>query len=166
MEKTWIKMLVRIQDEQRLCSAQNFPDGRTIDPLEGVIDKVGELAHARVKGRHGIRHTPAQCDAMERDAVGHVGIYLLDLATRVHIHIGGCVGRARQRGRSHRDSGHSSDQAFALLSLSVGTLAYEFHFADDVTAMTEAIGNVLGVLAYYAWARGMDLAGIMDETWD
>ena len=56
---------------------RNFPTSNADQQLLGVVEEVGELAHANLKSKQGIRGTPEMHVAAEEDAVGDILIYLL-----------------------------------------------------------------------------------------
>lgn len=76
--------LRRIQEEQRAWSHHNFGDQPSWKPLLGVVEEVGELAHAHLKRAQQIRtgedHTTATSDA-----VGDIMIFLMDFCSSVRI---------------------------------------------------------------------------------
>jgi NTP pyrophosphatase (non-canonical NTP hydrolase) len=76
--------LGKIQGEVTEWATKNFsstPGGRrSWQPLLGVFEEIGELAHAFLKRTQGIRGTPAEHNAAIRDAIGDLVIYLLDFA--------------------------------------------------------------------------------------
>lgn len=55
---------------------RNFPNDDAGRQLLGVVEEVGELAHAHLKGQQGIRHTPAEIREMKVDAVADIVIFL------------------------------------------------------------------------------------------
>lgn len=55
---------------------RNFPNDDASRQLLGVVEEVGELAHAHLKGQQGIRHTPEEIRAMKVDAVADIVIFL------------------------------------------------------------------------------------------
>lgn len=72
---------------QRECSvwqAKNFPASREkpVHPLLGIVEEVGELAHSFLKCEQGIRGTPEQHEADQKDAVGDMLIFLMDFCTQ------------------------------------------------------------------------------------
>jgi NTP pyrophosphatase (non-canonical NTP hydrolase) len=80
--------LTQLQDEVGEWSCRNFPNNEPIDPLLGLVEEVGELAHAVLKARQGIRGTPQEhYDAMV-DAVGDIVVYLADFCERNAIDLG------------------------------------------------------------------------------
>jgi NTP pyrophosphatase (non-canonical NTP hydrolase) len=81
------RTLRTVQDEHRAWQAHNFSaevsEDRARDALLGVTEEVGELAHAMLKLKQGIRGTPEEHRAAAKDAVGDTLIYLLDFCTRM-----------------------------------------------------------------------------------
>lgn len=70
------------QDGVGRWSEKNFGDQPSSNPLLGVVEEVGELSHAHLKGLQGIRHTPDEIKAMKVDAVGDIMVYLADYCHR------------------------------------------------------------------------------------
>lgn len=70
--------LRQLQDEQRPWVARNFPGRPSWYPLLGVMEEVGELAHAHLKGEQGIRYTPDEVRAKKVDAVADIVTFLAD----------------------------------------------------------------------------------------
>lgn len=54
----------------------NFPNRHPDEQLLGLVEEVGELCHAQLKGRQGVRHTAAQIRELKIDAVGDILIFL------------------------------------------------------------------------------------------
>lgn len=69
--------LRQLQDEQRPWVAHNFPERTTWMPLLGVMEELGELAHAHLKQAQGIR-THEDHNELARDAVADIVIFLAD----------------------------------------------------------------------------------------
>ena len=61
---------------------KNFNVDDPTDPLLGVVEEVGELAHAILKQKQGIRGTFEEHEAAAKDAVGDICVYLADLCGR------------------------------------------------------------------------------------
>lgn len=71
-----MSIVSEIQRQHWLWVSHNFPDQPLHRPLLGVVEEVGELAHAHLKQEQGIRLLEDH-DAAARDAVGDILIYLL-----------------------------------------------------------------------------------------
>lgn len=65
-----------LQSRLHLWRQRNFPTTDADQQLFGVVEEVGELAHANLKSKQGIRGTPEEHIAAEKDAVGDILIYL------------------------------------------------------------------------------------------
>jgi NTP pyrophosphatase (non-canonical NTP hydrolase) len=74
--------LRRLQEEHKVWREHNFPNSEDIDPFLGIVEEVGELSHAILKARQGIRGTPAEHFEAKKDAVADILIYMADWANR------------------------------------------------------------------------------------
>lgn len=54
----------------------NFPNATPWEPLVGMVEELGELAHAHLKGVQSIRHTAKEIHKMKIDAIGDILVYL------------------------------------------------------------------------------------------
>ena len=70
-----------LQQEHREWSARNFPNKKHHEPLLGVMEEVGELAHAHLKAAQGIRGTEEEHSEKAKDAIGDIVIFLSDYCT-------------------------------------------------------------------------------------
>lgn len=59
--------------------------------LLGVIEEVGELAHAQLKGEQGIRHKPEEILPMKVDAIGDILVFLINYCTSQGIDLIECL---------------------------------------------------------------------------
>lgn len=71
-----------IQAEHLKWTEKNFPDQVADDCFKGVVEEVGELAHADLKKKQGIRGDAEGHDAEARDAVGDIMIYLMGYCSK------------------------------------------------------------------------------------
>lgn len=74
-----------LQLEHKTWSVKNF--GWDQDPslsLIGVMEELGELAHAHLKANQGIRINENH-EAKRRDAIGDILIYLMDYCNRLNL---------------------------------------------------------------------------------
>lgn len=65
-----------LQSRLHLWRQRNFPSADAEQQLLGVVEEVGELAHAVLKRKQGIRGTTVKHDADIEDAVGDILIFL------------------------------------------------------------------------------------------
>ena len=79
--------LNRLQGEHYDWLEHNFPNQKHHEPLLGLMEEVGELAHAHLKHEQGIRGMADQDLAFTKkcDAVGDIVIYLASYCTANHI---------------------------------------------------------------------------------
>ena len=73
--------LRRIQREQKTWATRNFGYVPPWQPLIGVVEELGELAHSHLKEVQNIR-TNEDHIAKGQDAVGDIVIYLIDYCNR------------------------------------------------------------------------------------
>jgi NTP pyrophosphatase (non-canonical NTP hydrolase) len=64
-----------IQREAKVWLGRNFPDTTADQQFLGVVEEVGELAHAILKKKQGIRDTSAES---AKDAVADIMIFLMN----------------------------------------------------------------------------------------
>jgi NTP pyrophosphatase (non-canonical NTP hydrolase) len=85
-----------LQEEHKDWLEHNFPGQRQHEPLLGLMEEVGELAHAHLKHEQGIRGLADQDLAYtkKKDAVGDIVIYLASYCTANHIDLEQAVGLA------------------------------------------------------------------------
>lgn len=78
-----VKRLSNTQEEIRLWSKHNFPAETAITNLLGVVEEVGELAHAELKGTMGVREG-VSLDSC-KDAVGDILIFLMSYCNQKEV---------------------------------------------------------------------------------
>lgn len=164
-----MRTLSEIAGQQREWSERNFPANTPLEPLEGLWEEVGELAHARLKRRQAIRGTAEQHIEAERDAIGDIGIYLLDFAWRVGMEgIGNVV---------LEPSPYPAEVAFgeAAMFLRIGCTVADMSVAfigrcsgtdTDDDELFDHVAGLVAVLSSYCRSRGWDFMEILDETWE
>ncbi len=70
-------LLSELQRAHKRWLDHNFPDQEPHDALLGLVEEVGELAHAHLKHQQGIRgYTDVMYREMAGDAIGDIVIYL------------------------------------------------------------------------------------------
>ena len=70
--------LDELQTEIFTWQTKNFGDQPAGRSLLGCVEEIGELAHAVLKQEQGIRGTPEEHIADAKDAIGDLGIFLLN----------------------------------------------------------------------------------------
>lgn len=91
-QRDYVRSLNSLQEEVAEWSEENFPDQPAENPLLGVGEEYGELTHAVLKDKQGIRLDEADVgpDA-EKDAVGDIVVFLADFCSRRGYTLGECV---------------------------------------------------------------------------
>lgn len=86
------------QEALRLLSAAistwshyNFPKQDCADPLIGMYEEAGELSHAFLKNKQGIRGSTEQHYLDMADAVGDIVVYLIDFCNRNDLDFANCI---------------------------------------------------------------------------
>jgi NTP pyrophosphatase (non-canonical NTP hydrolase) len=68
--------VVDLQHQLHEWRQQNFPEAEEDQQLLGIIEELGELAHANLKRKQGIRGAEEIHEGEEMDAIGDLMIYL------------------------------------------------------------------------------------------
>jgi len=83
--------LRRLQTENKLWVDHNFGQHEPWQPIFGAMEELGELCHAVLKAKQGIRGTPELHRAAIIDAVGDIIVYLADFVNTVDIDLQNAV---------------------------------------------------------------------------
>jgi len=81
----------QLQLEQELWQEMNFPNSMEHQCFYGIVEEIGELAHALLKIDQGIRGTKQEHMAEAKDAVGDIVIYLAGLCNKRGINLQSAV---------------------------------------------------------------------------
>ncbi len=86
----------QIQSLSVSWSYKNFGNhyGTGYRNLLGIVEEVGELSHAQLKGEQGIRHTPEEILQMKKDAIGDIIIFLCNYCDSQKLSLHECVNLA------------------------------------------------------------------------
>lgn len=66
----------QLQQEQAPWAKHNFPNNLNYHQLLGLVEEVGELAHAHLKMDQNIRGTKEEHMAEAKDAIGDIIVFL------------------------------------------------------------------------------------------
>lgn len=88
-----MSFLKDLQRKQSEWSALNFPDQKKYQCLLGLVEEVGELAHAHLKAEQGIR-TEENLECKRRDAVGDIVIFLAGYCNHHGLDLEQCIADA------------------------------------------------------------------------
>jgi len=80
-----------LQAQMKVWQAHNFPGREEWKPLLGVGEELGELNHAFLKLKQGIRGTPEQHRAKMKDAIGDLLIFLADFCNSQDLNMTDCM---------------------------------------------------------------------------
>ena len=78
----------------------NFPGADPYQSLLGMMEELGELAHAHLKGVQGIRHTENEIREMKIDALGDILIFMIHYANQHDLSLIDCLERAWKQVKS------------------------------------------------------------------
>lgn len=73
--------LKQLQEEAETWRDHNFPDYTWEEQFMGVVEEVGELSHALIKQKQGIRGSFDKHEADAMDAVGDMLVFLSGLCS-------------------------------------------------------------------------------------
>lgn len=151
MRLDWDK-LVKERDE---WVARNFPEQRLDTPVDesliGVIEEVGELAHAHLKAAQGIRGSEEEHIKNAKDAIGDITIYLLGVISFMG-------GGFENEGIRPVNFGSTPTWSLKYLADNVGKLA----LSPDL----HQCYNIVRCLISYCEFAGWDYEGIVTTTWE
>lgn len=99
----------RIQQAVGAWSRKNFGTDDPVHPLLGLQEEVGELSHAVLKRRQGIRMNEDH-DAQEIDAIGDIFIYLCDYCNLNGLNFSKCVRETWEKVEQRDWTGNPSDE--------------------------------------------------------
>lgn len=162
--------LIQHRDE---WAARNFPnshggEGAPGDSIIGVVEELGELAHAHLKLKQGIRGTPEEHLENARDALGDLMIYLMGV---ISFHgnregdLEAFVKELEMSFQSYLPHEHmDTETAFFKLAGEVGTMA-DAHERGSKVMWTSRCAAVMYYADQYAQARYWNLRAITHETW-
>lgn len=85
--------MAELQLRQRAWSRRNFPNQKNYQCILGLVEEVGELAHAHLKLEQGIR-LEENLEDKRKDAVGDIVIFLAGYCNGVNISLSECVSKA------------------------------------------------------------------------
>jgi NTP pyrophosphatase (non-canonical NTP hydrolase) len=81
------------QEEHKVWVEHNFPSQPLHNPLLGIVEEVGELAHAHLKTDQGIREGASGVETVlqKADALGDIFIYMLSYCNSNHLDLSVCI---------------------------------------------------------------------------
>lgn len=95
VERTRIVDLIVLQEELKEWLDHNFPNATADQQFKGIVEELGELAHADLKTEQNIRGYDAiKWDHEVKDAVGDIVIYLINWCNTKDISFFECLNLA------------------------------------------------------------------------
>jgi len=163
------QLVADIADEIRDWSTRNFPRNTPEEPLLGMGEELGEIKHALLKIRQGIRGTPDELRAELADAIGDFIIFMLDYTWRREIDVSNMLEMAYTRALPPElyDEGDApASWSLAFLSLTLGQL--ELAEAHDYASTKYTRGKLVHMwqaLINFTLAMKFCLSDVVEETW-
>ena len=153
-----MKTLTQIYNEHGIWEAKNFPDSNATDNVLGMIEEVGELAHAILKREQGIRVNENH-DAEIRDAIADITLFLFGFVKKRYLRIEDVIREA-----SYYVIYTSSDisEFISKLSCAVGGLIHNGYAAGDELSC----GRILGNLYIIADILKIDFQDNLNQVWE
>lgn len=142
---------------------KNFGPGNAGLVALGIIEEIGELAHAHLKGEQGIRHTQAEILAMKRDALGDAVIFMADVASIRGLCLGHSIDGLQADAANFPPKGTGSARLLAIAAANAAGLACLASVPGG--AIHDRFYDVLVALCDYAHSEGINLSDAVRETW-
>ena len=143
------------------------------DPALGFLEEIGELTHAILKKKQGIRGTPEEHNAAARDALGDMGIFLLHLwfrQTKLDPSIRMNTGALARYTGSPPDEDYPGATQDMLGRLAMGAaellLVRTIHQVDFAERWARAYELALAVSHSAASKLGVDFWPQVRDTWE
>lgn len=164
----------RLQDEVGRWAQKNFPGAPAHHPVLGLIEELGELAHAHLKTAQGIRGSAEEHALAAKDAIADSVIYFMDVCARY-----GLVAEEVLRSKT-------PEEFQATFSIPPPRRQEIFYASKHLAAMADVLErselegrqvltlrssakisalSYMSGLAAYCTQRGWSLQNIVDETW-
>ncbi len=148
--------LTKLHAEHKEWALHNFPNETPYNQLLGMFEEFGELCHAVLKRRQGIRGSQEEHIAEERDAVGDFWIYAFHFLTLTGITIQDV----------HRCTVVTAPYNHTEVGIAreLGRLADDFDIKDTVTYRGH-FAQLWLIFERHCFANQWSLEEVIDETW-
>jgi NTP pyrophosphatase (non-canonical NTP hydrolase) len=141
---------------------RNFPQNDASHQLLGMIEEVGELAHAWLKKEQGIRGTEDQHMADLKDAVGDIAIFTLGYVQLLEIKVED-VSKFYHHPSSLALKDGTVDIYIRQISKNLGRVC-AWHGSGFNETSARVIGNFLGAVDAFCIRMEWSFADIVDVT--
>jgi NTP pyrophosphatase (non-canonical NTP hydrolase) len=155
------EILKKLQPEQAAWAKRNFGDRiSALQGLLGVVEEVGELAHAVLKKWQGIRGTPEEHDEAIKDACADVVIFMLDYCNMEGFELYDALSLHHATMQADVVGGPHAELQRVVIALGQLNLA-------DLTnqAQPKHAGKVIAELQRFCDASQLDLWALVEITW-
>lgn len=143
-----------LQSEVGEWARRNFPNATAEDPWLGVMEEFGELCHAQLKLKQGIRGDREQLEAERVDAVGDMIVFLSH-----YCELRGIEMRADQM----HDSSNEYNAACSI-GARIGNIA-----SNELCGVTENreqwVAWLVGAIVSYCEACNINFENAVNTTW-
>lgn len=138
-------------------SKKNFGDQDPVNCLFGIAEELGELCHAHLKDKQGIRLNKNEVEFKRKDAIADTVIYLLDFTARLGIVIDDFT---------EVNSGNlPPDEYLTLIIYECGNLANSF-IDHSLTEIEVYAKEILRYLDAYANCYNLNLMVLVPHIWE
>lgn len=155
-----MKTLIEIYNEHGIWEAKNFPDSTADDNILGIIEEIGELAHAILKQKQGIRvnedHT-----AKIKDAVADVMIFLFGYIRKKKLKINALIRESDQLIEENESS--NLMHHLGSLSIKAGFLA---RYSDKVQYLNSDVFEIIASLYLISDHFSFDFLENLNQVWE
>lgn len=164
--------LRQLQQEQAEWVKFNFPNRHQLMPLMGIIEELGELAHAQLKGEQGIRYTPEVVMAKKVDAIGDILVYTSDYCSALGLDLEECIMNygfepTREGIDRYFVPPWTPAKALTMIARRVGEISQAYHpeMTGTDRASAHAIGGMTMMLSAYCRLSNIDMLSAVETTW-
>lgn len=163
MKRDWLK---KIQKEVKEWTDYNFPNQKPYQPLLGMLEELGELSHALLKGEQMIRGSRAENLEKEKDAIGDFVVFSLNYCNCMEWDATNLSSRYFPR----RFEDRSLHSLIFTLNSYLSTLQAAHREAETSglnprTFASRYLDYMYDCLEEYCSHRMWDLQKIVEETW-
>lgn len=154
--------LKEIVEAHKVWANKNFPDMTAEDCLLGMVEEVGELAHAVLKSRQGIRNADKK-EELVKDAIADIAIFTMDFCNRSGFDFNKFYYCNPHKPQMPLDK--IENLMVSGLAYNCGSLGFDYSFFD-VPGIEKHLKEILGRLRILSDAYGFYLPEIIAETWE
>ena len=154
------KTLSEIQAELKVWTIYNFGKQKSIIPIMGMIEELGELTHAHLKELQGIRKSDYLAD--KKDAIGDFTIYLLNWFNCINkdISIINLTTISKNVTIGIIENKVSAEDAIIDLNILIG------HTRDNSNQFKALGEDIISAICYYCNLYNINFNDTINEVWE